>query len=76
MANISITLPKVEKKRLEHLALSYGLSLPELSQRVLESLASEIPEESIEEYKNSKKLLASYKRALRDWKAGRVRSRL
>ena len=73
---ISIPLPRNEKERLSRLALRYGLSLPELSRRVLEQLAAEIPEESFGDYENPKGLRASFNRALRDWQAGRVRTRL
>lgn len=73
---ITITLPKKDKERLSRLALRYGMSLPEFSRRVLEELTSEIPEESFEDYENPKELRASFARALRDWKKGRVNSRL
>jgi len=75
-STVSIPLSKSEKVRLSRLALSYGLSLPELSRRVLEQLAAEIPEESFEDYLNPKELRASFNRALHDWQAGRVRARL
>ena len=73
---IPITLAKEEKKRLERLALSYGLSLPELSRRVLENIAAEIPEESLDEYEHPKQLIASYKQALLDWKKGKTHTKL
>lgn len=76
VTTISINLPKEKKKRLERLALSYGLSLSELSQQVLENLAAKFPIESIEEYKHSKQLISSYNRALRDWKKGNIRTKL
>lgn len=78
MANgrLTIDLPKRTKDRLTRLALLYGFSLQEFSRRVFENLDSAIPEESIEEYKNPKRLRASLRRALRDWKAGRVRRRI
>ena len=73
---ISIELPREEKERLSRLALRYGLSLPEFSRRILQELASEIPEESFDDYEHPAKLRASFKRALHDWKAGRIRTRL
>ena len=73
---VSIILPKQEKERLSRLALGYGLSLAEFSRRVLEELASEIPEESFQDYKNPKRLRASFNQALRDWRTGRIRTRL
>ncbi len=75
-AIIAVRLPREEKKRLGRLALRYGLSLPEFSRRVLTELAAEIPEESLKDYENPRKLSASYQRALRDWKTGRVRTRI
>ena len=74
--SISIALPRNEKERLSRLALRYGLSLPEFSRRVLQEVASEIPEESINDYEHPARLKASFKRALRDWKVGRVHTRL
>ncbi|MBI2452706.1 MAG: ribbon-helix-helix protein, CopG family [Parcubacteria group bacterium] len=73
---ITVTLPKKEKERLERLALRYGLSLTEFSRRLLEEISSQIPEESFRDYKNPKELRASFERAIRDWRAGRVRTKL
>lgn len=73
---LTILLPKKEKERLSRLALRYGLSLPEFSRRILEEVASDIPEESFEDYDNPKRLKDSFKRALRDWHLGRVYTRL
>lgn len=76
--NASITIPfaKQEKERLNRLALRYGLSLPEFSRIVLRELTSEIPEEPFESYANSSELRASFSRALRDLRYGRVHDRL
>lgn len=74
--NVTITLPKQEKERLSRLALNYGLSLKEFSRRILEEVASEIPEESIEEYEKPGELKASFGRALRDWRMGRASRKL
>ena len=76
MATISVNLPQGEKKRLERLALSYGLSLPEFSRLVLEELSDEIPKESFADYESSKSLKTSLARGLRDWRSGRTSSRL
>lgn len=78
MANgrITIELPKRTKDRLARLALRYGFSLPEFSRRVFEELSTEIPEESLDDYKNTDWLRASLRRAVRDWRAGRVRRRV
>lgn len=74
--SISIELPRSEKERLSRLALRYGLSLPEFSRRILQEISSEIPEESFDDYEHPARLRASFKRALRDWKAGRIREHL
>ena len=74
MTTLSIPLPKQEQERLRRLALRYGLSLPGFVQRVLKEVASDIPEESFEDYENPKELKASFNRALRDWRTGHVRT--
>ena len=76
MSTLSVSLPKQEQERLRRLALRYGLSLPGFVQRILKEVASDIPEESFEDYENPKELKASFHRALRDWRAGRVRTSL
>ena len=75
-SSFSIVLPKREQERLSRLALRYGLSLPEFSRRILGEITSDIPEESFDDYENPQELRASFSRALRDWRAGRVRTRL
>lgn len=73
---LSVTLDKKNKDRLERLALGYGLGLPTFARRVLETLESELPTETFQEYDHPSTLRASFNRALRDWKAGRVSTRL
>lgn len=73
---LSITLNKKNKDRLERLALRYGLGLPAFTRRILETLESELPTETFEDYVRPSALRASFKRALGDWKAGRVSTRL
>lgn len=73
---LSITLNKKDKDRLERLALRYGLGLPTFARKVLETLESEFPTESFEEYERPSALRASFKKALGDWKTGRVSARL
>ena len=74
----SLTIPvsKKEQERLTRLALSYGLSLSEFSKRILSELASEIPEESFDDYEHPEALRASLRRALSDWRARRVSTTL
>lgn len=78
MANgrMTVELPKRTRDRLTRFALRYGFSLPEFSRRIFEALDSEIPEESLSDYQDARRLRASLRRALRDWRAGRVRRRL
>lgn len=76
ISTVIVKLPKQEKDRLEQLALRYGLSLPELSRRVLTEISSEIPEESFEEYERPRALAASLKRALKDWQRGHIHAQL
>jgi hypothetical protein len=76
MNTLTINLPRKDKENLEHLALQYGLSLPEFSRKVLHELSSNISEESFDDYENPNQLKASYQRALKDWKVGRVSSKL
>lgn len=73
---LTIPLPKKDEERLRHFALLYGFSLPEFSRRILQELSSEITKESFADYEHPEKLKASFNRAIRDWKAGRVSSRL
>jgi len=76
MPDISISLPKEKRERLTRLALRFGLSLPEFSRRILEEVSSDIQEESLSEYDDPKELKASFNRALRDWRVGRVHTSL
>jgi len=76
MPPLTIDLPKRTRDRLARFALRYGFSLEEFSRRIFEELGTEIPEESFENYRNAGRLRASLHRALRDWKAGRVRRRV
>ncbi len=75
-AALTIALSKREKTRLTRLALRFGLSLTEFSRRVLQEIASEIPEESFQHYENPRALKASLNRALGDWQAGRMSTKL
>jgi len=63
-------------KRLSRLALRYGLSLPEFARKVLAELAEAFPQESFGDYQDAAGLKASLERALSDWRAGRVQTRL
>lgn len=73
---LNIPISKQEKERLSRLALSYGFSLPEFSQRILKEISSEIGKESFGNYKNPKSLKISFARALNDYRAGRTRAKL
>ena len=76
VSNVTIPMPAREKDRLNQLALRYGFSLEEFASRIFRELSSEIPVESIKDYKNPRKLRASLSRALRDYQAERVSSSL
>lgn len=76
MVTISVSLPKRERERLQRLALQYGLSLSEFSRRILERISSEIPQESFDDYNDPQELKASFGRAMRDWRTGRVHAKL
>lgn len=75
-STITLKLPKREQERLGRLALRYGFSLPEFSRRILAELAAAFPEDSFENYANPQALKASFHRALRDWRKGRLSARL
>ena len=73
---LNIPLSKKDQERLSGLALSYGLSLREFSKSILTQLLSKIPEESFDDYEKPQELKTSFQRALRDWRSGRVHTRL
>lgn len=72
MTTLTIPLPKKEKERLNRLAIRYGLSLENFSRKILEEITSDITEESFKDYENSDELKESFKKALNDWRKGRV----
>ncbi len=76
MSEVTISLPKQKKEELSRLSLRYGLSLADFFRRILEELSAEFPKESFEDYDNPKALRASFRKALEDWKAGRVLKKL
>jgi hypothetical protein len=73
---LTIKLNQAEMKRLSRLALRYGVSLPELTRKVLVELEEAFPHESFEDYEDAEGLKASFERALNDWRSGRVQNRL
>jgi hypothetical protein len=73
---LNIPLSKKQQERLFSLALRYGLSLQEFSKLILTHLVSNIPEESFDDYTKPKELKKSFERALRDWRSGKVHTRL
>ncbi len=74
--NLIIKLNQTEMKRLSRLALRYGLSLPEFARKILAELDEAFPQESFGDYKDAEGLKASFERALGDWRAGRIQTRL
>lgn len=74
--NITVTFNKQEKDRLSRLALSYGLSLPDFTRKVLTELNETFPTESFKDYKNPRAVERAFIRALSNLKAGRVRANI
>ncbi|MDO8626683.1 MAG: hypothetical protein Q7K39_04525 [Candidatus Magasanikbacteria bacterium] len=75
-SNVTVTLARPTKERLNRLALNYGLSLTEFSQYILEELAVTFPQDSFIDYREPRSLRSSFKRGVKDWRAGRVRTAL
>ncbi|HAZ16601.1 MAG: hypothetical protein A3H59_03380 [Candidatus Jacksonbacteria bacterium RIFCSPLOWO2_02_FULL_43_9] len=76
METVTIKLPPKSARRLQGLALSYGLSLHDFSVRVLEGIASEFPKDAFANYDQPQALKSSFKRGIQDWHNGKVSSRL
>lgn len=74
MANTTIKFNISQKKaeKLSRVALSYGLSLEDLFRKVFSELETSIGTESWSDYSMATKL--SFKRALNDFKIGKVSS--
>ncbi len=71
-STLTIQLPRQEEERLSRLAVRYGLSVPEIARKILESVSLEFPEDAFDEYVNPEETRISFFRALDDWRAGRV----
>lgn len=71
-ATLRVPLPRREQERLQRIALRFGLSLPDLSRRILQEIAGDMEEESLTAYRRPKALHASLQRAMRDLQRGRV----
>lgn len=50
--------------------------MPDLVVRILDGISDLFPTETLDDYQNPKRVAASLKRALRDYRAGRVHHRL
>jgi len=72
MATLNIPVSKKELEHLKRLALRYGLSLEEFSRLILKEITLSFPEDSFENYENPKALKDSFKKAIKDWKEGKV----
>lgn len=72
ISSITISLPKQEKNKLTKIAGNLGISVSELSRRVLAELNSMLPIETIREYANPVSLKTSLRHAMKDWKEERV----
>ena len=77
MANgLILNLTKQSKTKLQRIAVQYGLSLADFSQHILESVSAAVPEELLSDYKNAPGVRTQLKTAMREYRAGKVRSRL
>ena len=79
MPTQTINLPKTDLKRLQRVAVSFGIPTDEIIAHILSDAAkflASIPEESIDEYDNKEEILTSLDEALKDAKAGRLLSKL
>lgn len=76
---ITITLPRKEELQVREASIAYGISPEELSRIVIFRATKnllDIPEESLDEYKEPEKILGAYKNAVRDSKKGNLLSTL
>ena len=69
---INVSLDQRQAQRLQSLALRYGLSLKELTQRILTEVANETPEEQLSDYVSPRGLARALKTAFQDIKQGRL----
>ena len=76
MNTITIKVKKSEKKRLNQIAMRYGLSLPELAKKVLLELREQFKLESFADYKNPRQLKNDVENALREYKQGKFITKL
>ena len=73
---IKVSVGQNHAERLHRLALRYGLSLDGFVSHLLSEISTDIPEETLPEYKAPRALSASIKRGLADWEAGRTSAKL
>ncbi|HEX9721860.1 MAG TPA: hypothetical protein VGA53_01205 [Candidatus Paceibacterota bacterium] len=69
----TITLPRKDELQVREASIAYGISPEELSRIVISRATQnllDIPEESLDEYKEPEKILGAYKNAVRDTKKG------
>jgi len=75
MLQQTLSLPKAQERRIREAAVRFGFSSEGLLRRIVADATQtllEIPEESLDEYKDSEKIVAAYKNALRDEREGKV----
>ncbi|HAZ28265.1 MAG TPA: hypothetical protein DCY48_00625 [Candidatus Magasanikbacteria bacterium] len=73
---IIISLSKQEHAELKNIALSFGFSLSEFSSRLLQQFLRELPKESLNDFEHPKALTRSLKRALQEYKHGKLAPKL
>lgn len=76
MNTINIKLNNSEKQRLSAIAMRYGLTLPELTKKILQQIREQFKTESLDEYKNPEKVAKAIKTALGDYKKGKFLTKL
>ncbi len=77
--NITLSLSKIQTKKVKEATARYGFSAEYFLSRVIIDATRtllEIPEESLDEYENPDEIRASLKRALADFRAGRISENL
>lgn len=76
MNTITIKVTKLEREKLNRIALRYGLSLQELAKKVLEEVREEIEVESLNDYKNPTGVKRAFQKALKEYGRGEFLTKL
>jgi predicted transcriptional regulator len=71
--SFSIALPKKEERRLKDAALRYAISPDKMARRIIADATRsllDIPEESLDKYKNKEEIIEALEEGLRDYRRG------